>query len=176
MNKNTIVVLVVLVLIILIAWYAGFWGSSSDSDILPSGDIVDNVLDENDSVSGFAKLGSDAIYVTEQRPGKDLVINIVNMASPGYVVIHESKDGVPGAVIGNSALIESTESKNIKVTLSRPAKDGEELIAMLHTEKSVVGFDPAVDLPVRDASNNIIHMIFQVSNDASDPSTSEVRF
>lgn len=170
MNKIIVIVLITLVILGCIVWYSGIL-----SPVVPNGNTEqENTTD--DSSTGFMKLGENAIYVADQLPGKDLVINIVNIASPGYVVIHESDNGKPGAIIGNSALIETTVGKNIKVTLKRAAKDGEELIAMLHTEKGVAGFDPTTDLPVLDTSGNPIHMIFQVDASASDPSSVEVMF
>lgn len=180
MNRFAIAVLITLLVISGVVWYSGVLspvvqeptGSSNNAG---SGSMMPT-LPADGSSAGFAKLGPNAIYVAEQWPGKELVINIVNIASPGYVVIHESNDGKPGAIIGNSALIETAEVKNIKVTLKRAAKDGEELIAMLHTEKGVAGFDPTADLPVLDIDGNPIHAIFQVDANAPDPSSVQVMF
>ena len=171
MNKNTLIVLIVVAIVGGFVWYSGVLSSVLRVPVTSNDNLPTDGLS-----AGFMKLGPDALYAAEQRPGKELVINIVNLASPGYVVIHESKDEKPGAIIGNSVLLENTESKNIKMTLSRTAKDGEELIAMLHTEREVAGFDPSTDLPVRDTANNIIYMIFHVSASAPDPSSAEVMF
>ena len=182
MNKNIVVAFVVLVIIGVVVWYSGMWGRLWQKPIVTSNDEVDSeilghsVETGDGAVSGFARLAENALYVAEQRPGKEIIVTIVNLASPGYVVIHEFKNEKAGTILGNSALIEKAEGKNIKVSLNRLVKDGEELVAMLHTEKGGVGFDLTTDLPVRDAFENIIHMEFQVSDDAPDPSAVEVMF
>ena len=180
MHKIIFMILIALAIAGGIAWYSEILAPAASAPVTPIGNLnpgsaVHN-LPVNTSTAGFARLGPNAIYIAEQRPGRELVINVVNIAAPGYVVIHESNDENPGAVIGNSSLIESAESRNIKVALRRAAKDGEELIAMLHTEKGVAGFDPATDLPVLDAGGNPTHAIFQVSASAPDPESSVFMF
>ncbi len=180
MTKNKVVVLIAIVVALSVVWFSGVlslpvvtpeitpenanFPSDGEASSEPSGD----------SQVGFAKLGPNAIYVADQMPGNKLLINIVNIQDPGYVVIHESKNGVPGAIIGHSSLIENTANK-FAVTLNRPGKDGEELIAMLHIEKGGMGFDPKIDVPVLDESGSSIHMIFMIDSNSS-PSESEIVF
>jgi hypothetical protein len=125
---------------------------------------------------GFAKLGANAIYVAEQRPGNTIVINNVNIVPKGYVVIHESKDSVPGKIIGYTALDAGTQTTKLKVTLDRDVTDGEELIAMLHADNGDGKFDAATDSPVQDSMGNPLFMVFSVFKDAQDPSSVQVMF
>ncbi|MEK7084647.1 MAG: hypothetical protein AAB932_05415 [Patescibacteria group bacterium] len=187
MNKKIFVGLLAVAAVLGMMWYSGIGERliqrpvTSGDGILP-GSLVHDVPESDVPATGgtvpagFARLEPNAIYVADQLPGTEFIITIVNLASPGYVVIHESEGGKPGAVIGASALIENPESKNVNVSLSRSAKDGEEFIAMLHTEKDVVGFDPATDLPVRDASDNAMYMVFTVRSDAPNPESVEIMF
>lgn len=181
MNKNTTIIAIVAVIIIgLAVWYFSLSNPEAQipvtsNDTVEEGSVVHNLPTDGQN-TGFAKLGSNAIYVAEQRPGKVIVINIVNLEFPGYVVIHESKDGKPGAVIGASPLISGLEGKNLKITLNREVKDGEELMAMLHSEKSGSGFDATVDIPVLDSLSNAMGMIFQISASAPDPELVEIKF
>lgn len=166
MNKTILLSLLALVVVGGVIGYSMIFKSEGQEPVT-----------SNDNVEGSAaglKVGPNAIYAAEQRPGSQLVINLVSIALPGYVVIHESKDGKSGSIIGSSALIEGSGEKNVKVTLQRAAKDGEELIAMLHEEKGGDGFDPAIDLPVLGTDGGAIHMMFQVSADAPDPSAAEI--
>ena len=177
MNKITLGVSVVIAVFVVL-WYSGILNlvpqvPTTLNDVSGSGSVAGTIPEGSDL--GFAILAPNAIYVAEQWPGKELVINIVGIELPGYVVVHESKDGKPGAIIGNSDIIRSGGGENVKVVLKRAVKDGEELIAMLHNEKVGTGFDPAIDLPVV-ADGSAIHMIFQVSAEAPDPSAVEVRF
>src|SRR3989339_711343 len=50
----------------------------------------------------------NAIYVENQKTESDSVqIGFVVLSRPGYVVIFNDQDGVPGSVIGQSDLLES---------------------------------------------------------------------
>ncbi len=126
--------------------------------------------------TGFAKLGENAIYVAEQQPGNKIVVNNINIVPKGYVVIHESKESVPGKVIGYAALEKGAQVTNVTVTLDRSVTDGEELIAMLHADNDDNNFDASTDTPVLDTLGNPLYMIFYVSAEASDPSGVEVLF
>ena len=178
MQKNILIAVVALVVLVGGLWYAGMLnsllGGAASSPDETQGDVGNTV--PTSSGAQFAALGPNAIYVAEQRPGKELIANMVNLASRGYVVIHESLEGTPGPIIGNSELLEKAENNNVRIVLSRPAYDDEELIAMLHSEKEYAGFDPVKDLPIKDTAGNPVHMIFHVSVDAPDPKTAEVAF
>ncbi|OGZ10461.1 MAG: hypothetical protein A3D67_03640 [Candidatus Lloydbacteria bacterium RIFCSPHIGHO2_02_FULL_51_22] len=178
MQKNILIAVVALVVLVGGLWYAGMLnsllGGAASSPDETQGDVGNTV--PTSSGAQFAALGPNAIYVAEQRPGKELIANMVNLASRGYVVIHESLEGTPGPIIGNSELLEKAENNNVRIVLSRPAYDDEELIAMLHSEKEYAGFDPVKDLPIKDTAGNPVHMIFHVSAGAPDPATVEVAF
>ncbi|HEY4486269.1 MAG TPA: hypothetical protein VJB70_00860 [Candidatus Paceibacterota bacterium] len=176
-------ILLFVVIIVGVVWYSGIIDFSKfvpEQEPVVSGDVAEpegaGSTMPVDPVSGFARLEANALYIAEQWPGKELVANIVNLESPGYVAIHELVDGKPGAIIGSSALIKDVEGKNVKVVLKRAVKDGEEFMAMLHNEKGGGGFDPAVDLPVLGRDGSPIHMMFQVNAEASDPSKAEIMF
>lgn len=173
-----------IIFFVLIIAAALFWYAQSNKNSVQT-PVTSNDTDTSENTVGntptnenssFAKLASNSIYIAEQRPGKDIIVNIVNIESAGYVVIHESTDGKPGAIIGQSALIETTTAKNTKIVLKRPVKDGEELIAMLHAEKGGTGFDASTDTPVLDTTGAPLHMIFQVNATAPDPASVEVMF
>jgi hypothetical protein len=67
-----------------------------------------------------------------------------------WLVIHEDEDGSPGAVIGTVA-VEVGTSTDIVTVLTRPAVDGETLIAMLHMDMGEMGvWEPEMDTPVLD--------------------------
>jgi hypothetical protein len=90
---------------------------------------------------------------------------------PGWMVIHASdaKGGV-AAVIGYAPLKDGL-TKNILVTLSRPAVNGETLYAMLHADKGVVGTYefPGPDVPVMDGKAQMVNVPFKVEVAAGVP-------
>ena len=74
--------------------------------------------------------------------GSLVTVPAVVAAKPGYVVIHEAKDGKPVVPqsIGHAAVKAGT-NENIQITTDKQLKDGKEYILMLHEEtdrKSVV--------------------------------------
>ncbi len=106
-----------------------------------------------------------SILVLEQSLGTDnqLVIKNASTDNNSWVVIHEKKDGQPGAILGYTSLATGSASK-IKITIDR-TNISPSLIAMLHYdrgEKGVFEF-PGADGPViRD--QQVIMQEFNISN------------
>lgn len=114
------------------------------------------------------RIGENAVYVNDQRPGNSVTIGVANIEHTGYVVIHESANEKPGAIIGKSVLLNSGEIINFNVPLSRLSRNGEELVAVLHSDNGDGTFNPALDQPVKDAERNTVFMIFPVSEEAEE--------
>lgn len=135
------------------------------------GDVSDvSDIDRSDQVEEGTNTSAmlaeeNAVIVSEQRPGAR-VHGLAVLAAPGYLVIHEDKDGAPGAILGASALLPAGETST-EVTLSRAARDGETLHAMLHFEKgSNTTFSAAEDTPVPSSAGGPISGWFIISKDA----------
>ncbi|MEK7509100.1 MAG: hypothetical protein AAB605_00120 [Patescibacteria group bacterium] len=117
--------------------------------------------------SSAMRAEENMVVVSEQRPGMSVTGSIVYLAAAGYLVIHEDGNGSPGAILGASALLPAGESSNVRVTLSRAARDGETLHAMLHFEKGGnTTFSAAEDTPVQSVLGGPISGWFEVSSDA----------
>lgn len=94
-----------------------------------------------DSTSGL-RVGKNAIYVAEQPPGTTLNVSLVAMEKAGFVVVHEADaSGAVGAAIGVSGYLQAGEREDVKISLSRPAKVGEQLIAMIHEDNGNKAYD-----------------------------------
>lgn len=158
MSKNTIVVLIVVLVISGAGWY--LYTSPSEEGIPNS----------NPSANVSGMLAEDnAVVAMAQKPGSTVTVSAVYLAEPGYVVIHESAEGAPGAILGASALLSAGENRNVVVVLSRAALEGEELNAMLHTDADGEGvFDASVDTPVESILGGPINGWFQVTVSASE--------
>lgn len=90
----------------------------------------------------------NALVTTGQRPGTAVTVEKVLLDQPGYAVVHEEKDGKPGAVIGASAFLEKGEHSDVEVKLGRGTRDGETLVVMIHAEKnSNKTFEESADPP-----------------------------
>ena len=146
--------------LIVIAFVAGavalFFRAGNKGDFDISGDSVNLIISDN------------AIYVSEQKPGKIVLVSLIQFEKPGFVVIHEDNAGVPGKILGVSNLLARGETKNLPpITLSRETKDGEVIYAMLHFDNGDDKFDAANDKPVLDkVGNEPMMTIAIVSEDA----------
>ncbi len=106
-----------------------------------------------------------SILVSAQdlKADNQVVIDKANIDDNGWVVIHEKQNGLPGGVIGYTALLKGSSSK-IKVTIDK-TNLSPSLIAMLHYDRGQNGvFEfPGNDGPViRD--QQVIMGEFNISN------------
>jgi len=90
-----------------------------------------------------------SIAVDEQKVENDnVVVTRLFLDKPGYVVIHKVDDGKPGAVIGNSGLLDR-ENSNINVKISDYENENE-IIAMLHYDDGDGSYEfPGDDIPTK---------------------------
>lgn len=93
----------------------------------------------------------------------------VQLEAPGFVVIHKDLNGAFGPIIGSTPLVQAGTTTQIAVSLDEAITDGQKLYAMLHRDDGDGKFDAAKDLPVKDTFGNMMHMIFQVREDATEP-------
>ena len=168
---NTKIFVYVVALIVIVSGGALYFSKSSSSD--SSGDTAGANMtadqmaamhNPSESTSNSAMLAEDnAVIVTDQRPGRT-VTGTVHLAVPGFLVIHSES----GAILGSSALLHVGDNTNVNVTISRSAKDGEKLIAMLHSDTDNNGsFDASKDTPIQSKRGGAIQGSFQVSLSAS---------
>ena len=90
-----------------------------------------------------------SIAVEEQKVENDnVVVTRLFLDKSGYVVIHKVADGKPGAVIGNSELLDG-ENSNVNVKVSDYENENE-LIAMLHYDDGDGNYEfPGDDTPTK---------------------------
>lgn len=107
---------------------------------------------------------SNSVSVSDQTAGQAVTIETVNLKESGYVVIHEDAKGSPGKVIGNSDALNTGSHNNLSVNLTRTAKEGEVLYAMLHSDDGdgTYGF-PDEDLPIKDEQGKVVLQKFTVT-------------
>lgn len=159
MNKLFVVVLAI---IIVSGGVYYFWAA-------PVNDGLDGNQEEMNADSNMSAMRAEdnMVVVSEQRPGTSITGSLTVLAAPGYLVIHEDDNGAPGAILGASALLQPGENSNVQVRLSRAARDGETLHAMLHFEKGGnTAFSAAEDTPVPSRLGGPISGWFQISKDA----------
>ena len=126
------------------------------------------IVETSSGDSSTLRVGENGLYVPDQKPDEEINANLVFMKEDGFVVIHESNNGSPGTIIGSSAVLQSGDSNNVTIELSRVTADNESLIAMLHKDNGDGEFNPSEDSPVVDEQGNVIQMNFQISSNAED--------
>lgn len=162
MSTKAFVIVLVIVSFGLIGAYA--WNMSEPEE-MPRAETNDTA----ENTAGM-RAEENAVVVNEQKPGTAVIGSLVYLASPGYLVIHEDRNGEPGAILGASALLSAGEHTNVAVTLSRAARDGETLHAMLHAEMGGnAKFSAAEDTPVQSRLGGPISGWFVISIDATGP-------
>lgn len=158
MNKTIIYGTIAVVLLAGLGWYV--WVKQSTA---PEG--VTAPLD----TSAPLRVGENAVFISDQLPSNNVTVNMVMLKDPGFIAIHETANGNPGAIIGTSTMLPAGESKSVIIHLTRISKNGEELFAMLHADNGDRVWTPSNDTPIKDAQGNIIMMKFKILNDASAP-------
>ena len=93
-------------------------------------------------------VGKNAIYVAEQKPGRNVIVEFALLDTPGFVVIRENQNSHPGPVLGVSPRLAAGENQAVVIPLSRAVKNQEELTAQLYRDNGNGIFYPATDLPV----------------------------
>lgn len=163
-NKDILYIAVGVIVFAALAWY--LWPQNKSSE--------KGVISKPSDTPAPLMVGKNAIYVDDQLPSINVTVSFAVLEKAGFIAIHESKDGKPGATIGVSALLPAGDNRNVLIKLSRISKNGEEMFAMLHADNGNRVWNISSDAPVKDIQGNIIIMKFTVKNDASAPP--EVKF
>lgn len=136
-----------------------------------SGTTIDDT--RGTTFSTMLEQGGNAIYVEDQLSEVSSVrVGFVVLAAPGFVVIFNNENGVPGTPIGNSQWL-STGGEHLIVPLAEPLIDGEVYYAMLFFDDGDRAFDSQKDTQARDSEESVVIMSFLSSKDA-EPETEAV--
>lgn len=124
--------------------------------------------EEPDDTSSAMRMGEYAVYTPDQKPGNSVVVSLVALAREGFVVIHDSKDDMPGVVLGTSLLLTAEGHQSITVPLIRTSVDGELFFARLYIDNGDGIFVPKDDRPAVDSFDSPITMPFRIDRNAED--------
>lgn len=160
MNKLTYIIIGALVAGAAVATGIGYYSYNGQEDAsyeeqfenLMESDFEDFNLEE-------ATLPSDSrILVENQSPGLSVHIASLMLTKDQWVVIHEDKNGSPGAILGAGRFRAGMTFGDVE--LLRATKEGMTYYAMLHRDDGVTGFDPKSDLPSSDDAGHAIMSSF----------------
>lgn len=154
MNKLTYVVIGALVVGAAVATGIGYYSYNGQEDSsyeeqfedLMESDFEDLNLEEAALPINEQALSSNSrILVENQPPGLSVHIASLTLTKDQWVVIHEDKNGSPGAILGAGRFRAGMTSGDVE--LLRVMKEGGIYYAMLHRDDGVTGFDSKSDLP-----------------------------
>lgn len=117
--------------------------------------------------STMLEKGGNAIYVEDQLSGISAVrVGFVVLAAPGFVVVFNDQDGVPGEPIGHSDWLEDG-GEHLIVPLTETLQEDEVYYAMLYLDDGDRVFDAQMDTQAADSEDSVILMSFLSSKDAA---------
>ena len=145
------VVTVIVIIAIIIIGIMVFGGKSTQSP----GDMTDGT----DTTMGSNEL--NRVVMSDQFPGNVVYLSSVQLAKPGWVVIHKDNAGQPGDVIGSTYFAAGINPG--KITLTAATVEGGVYYAMLHNDDGDKAFDITKDLPLKDSKGNVIMKLFRAS-------------
>lgn len=145
------VVTVIIIVVLIILGYYMFKGNKNGTEI--------NATEETSETANPNDV--NRIIVSDQFPGNIVYISSVQLAQPGFVVIHKDNKGVPGDVIGYQYFDKGTYPG--KITLTSPTVENGTYYAMLHSDNADKKFDAAKDAPLKDSSGNVIMKSFKAT-------------
>lgn len=157
--KKIIFIILAIIILGAVGWYA--WSLNKNTE----------TTSENKPANSTTGLlvGKNAIYVGEQLPSVNVTVGLATLEKAGFIVIRESANDKPGAIVGKSAHITSGEHKNIIVPLSRISKDGEKMFAVIYLDDGNGVFEAGKDMPAKAENGELTMMQFTIQNDASAP-------
>ncbi len=106
----------------------------------------------------------DSIFVADQDPGQNIVINTLMLSVPAYVRVFAYEDGAPRAVLGTSEVIYPGTHGGVPVALASPTYSGEMLYVQLFMSNGDAIFTPYEDAPLRDSAGNLIYATFMINS------------
>jgi len=110
--------------------------------------------------------GGNAIYVENQLSDQSMVrVGFAVLSEPGYVVVFDDNEGVPGSVIGNSVLLEAG-GEHFVVPVNKPLEEDQVYYALLYHDNGDGEFSLAVDTQALDFEESVILMNFIATPDS----------
>jgi len=106
------------------------------------------------------------ISLVNQFPGNIVHVAVIQLAKGGFVVIRKDNNGVAGDIIGTQYFDAGTRPGSVKLTEN--TVDGKTYYAYLYSDNGNKIFNPGVDAPILNASNNPIFQMFKATTNLTE--------
>jgi len=88
------------------------------------------------TVGLLAPLAPAAVTLADQRSdGEEAVVAEVTLPAPGFVALQADEDGLPGAILGISALLPEGTSRDVPVGLGEPTAGPQTVFAVVYVDR-----------------------------------------
>ena len=123
-----------------------------------AGEENGGMADALDTAAPLVLLGSNAIAVNNQPAGSSVLVQMAVFAEPGWVAIHEERDGGLGNTLGAGWFPAGQNSGTIE--LLRGTVPGGTYYAVLHKDDGDRQYNYKIDAPLTDPEGNALMMKF----------------
>ncbi len=152
-----VVTVIVIIVLILLGYYM-FTGKGTTT--------VDDTTNTTDS-GLIAGKDTNRVVVTDQFPGNIVYLSSVQLTNPGFVVVQKDNAGTPGDILGSQYFDKGINPG--KVTLKSSTTEGSLYYAVLYSDTDGNKmFDATKDMPLKDASGNVIMKTFRASSSVTE--------
>lgn len=116
---------------------------------------------EKENSATITEKNTSKIYVDDQFPGSVVFLSSVTLPKGGFVVVHTDDNGKLGKIIGSKYFEAGTNTGDIN--LSELSKEGKNYWVVLYEDDGDKIFNFAKDLPIKNASGDIIMTKFKAT-------------
>ncbi|MBN2113144.1 MAG: hypothetical protein JW785_03350 [Acidimicrobiia bacterium] len=74
-------------------------------------------------------------FLDQRTDGAAVVVAEVSLPGPGFVALHADEDGVPGAILGASAVLDEGTTEEVAITLDRPLETTQQMFAVAYVDR-----------------------------------------
>lgn len=158
--KTWIFIFVVVLVTIIGAWIQS--SHKESSPVVQAFEQKSQTTERITKANEMIKSGGNSVYIEDQPSGQsNVVVGFTVLTEPGFVVIHEDNNGVPGKVIGSSDLING-RVEQLSIPISDPLVSDHVYYAILHKDNSNGIFLETEDGFMDDKDQTVVMMSFLV--------------
>lgn len=148
------VVTAIVVIVLIVLGYYMIKGGNGSSSLNENATTTEETANNNSEVN--------RVMVSDQYPGNVAYISSVQFANPGFVVIHEDKNGTLGDVIGSTYFDSGINTG--KVMLTKNTVEGKTYYAVLYNDDGDKKFNIEKDLPLKGLIDGNIMKSFKATS------------
>lgn len=127
-------------------------------------DVSDNVKIEDVRIQTFQEMldtGTDAVLIENQiSNSREVFVGYVVLSAPGFVVVYDDNDGVPGKPIGDSGWLEQG-GEHISFWIDEILQEGNVYYAVIYHDDGDKDFQEVQDKQATDSQGSVVLMTFE---------------